>query len=636
MRFYAYFCICIGYISFASAKGLPSLLVSHATTQLPPVTVKGIKKRTFKRDKLTPKDIEQQRPRTLVDVLNTVNGLSVVQSGGFASPASIFLRGGNPNHTLVLNDGMRVLDPTAPDGAFNLGGTLAPDNETIEVSKGPLSSLYGADAVAGVISKEIMRGEGDPSASFSTLHGSFGTNKVGLSSKGSIKKLYYHVHASAMKTQGFVVYPDYTRTNTRQFLADPSQMGTLHSRFDADLTEQTSVTWFSQTQTQSNDYYQQTPNPFWIGRTQRCQNVLTLDNHRQWGNAGTYEQKLLVGLLSTKRSDANASPPFTGGNNRHKGERHQLTWQHQVSYDEWKFLGEIDYQQESLKSYRIDTERTLNLAATSYSRGFLLSPSYEKELPYDQSLAVKLATRFDHHSQFKSINTSMIGGEYVLPTQTRLGLHYGTAYKAPTLYQLNIRNAFFNGNPSLKPERSHGLQYSVVQSLTKHIKIDLLYFQNHIKHLISPMNSSAGVWTYVNLNRVKLSGFESAINIACGVWKFRFAHTNLYTQDCQTGLGLPRRPKNIWHGSVDYLSEKIDGGVSFHYKGKCLDVDPIQFTLVKGKPTKSLDGHLTYHINPKVDVFLKAENVFDYRKQQDPLGYLRPGLGIYGGMKVTI
>ncbi|HEY0417903.1 MAG TPA: TonB-dependent receptor plug domain-containing protein, partial [Acetobacteraceae bacterium] len=99
---------------------------------------------------------------SLAEALTAVPGLRVVQSGGLGGNASVFIRGTNSNHVLVLRDGMPVADPSDPGGQFNFGVDTLGDVERIEVVRGPMSSLYGSGAIGGVINLITRRGAGVP------------------------------------------------------------------------------------------------------------------------------------------------------------------------------------------------------------------------------------------------------------------------------------------------------------------------------------------------------------------------------------------------------------------------------------------------------------------------------------------
>ena len=108
------------------------------------------------------KTIEERGYVSLVDALSAVPGLRIAQSGGPGGQASVFIRGTNSNHVLVLRDGVPINDPGDPGGGFNFGVDTLADVERIEVVRGPMSSLYGTGAIGGVINLITRHGAGAP------------------------------------------------------------------------------------------------------------------------------------------------------------------------------------------------------------------------------------------------------------------------------------------------------------------------------------------------------------------------------------------------------------------------------------------------------------------------------------------
>jgi vitamin B12 transporter len=124
---------------------------------------------------VTAKDIATQQYRAAPDILATMPGLNVVQTGGPGGQTSVFMRGTNSNHTKVLIDGIDISDPSTPNGAFDYAHLLAADIQQLEVLRGPQSGLYGSDAIGGVISIVTQKGDGPPRATASIETGSFNT-----------------------------------------------------------------------------------------------------------------------------------------------------------------------------------------------------------------------------------------------------------------------------------------------------------------------------------------------------------------------------------------------------------------------------------------------------------------------------
>src|SRR3972149_5274722 len=146
------------------------------------------------------KEIEEGQAATLSEVLRDVPGLDVVQQGGAGKTTSIFIRGAESRHTLVLIDGIRVNSPTA--GGFDFADLYIGDVERIEIVRSPLSTLYGSDAIGGVIQIITKRGT-DSSATVAFEGGSYGTAKEDISAK--VKKDNYDLTLTASRrdVEGF-------------------------------------------------------------------------------------------------------------------------------------------------------------------------------------------------------------------------------------------------------------------------------------------------------------------------------------------------------------------------------------------------------------------------------------------------
>ena len=183
---------------------------SHAadeTIDLKPVQVKS--RRSHENRKAIPasislideEEITREKKFQVEDVLQGELGLDVVQTGPLGSSASVFMRGGGSGSTLVMIDGMQVNSNTS--GAFNFANLTADNIQQIEILRGPQSTLWGADAVGGVINIVTKRGEGPPKHSFAFEGGSFATFRESLQSSGEINKFDYSVSLSRTDSNGF-------------------------------------------------------------------------------------------------------------------------------------------------------------------------------------------------------------------------------------------------------------------------------------------------------------------------------------------------------------------------------------------------------------------------------------------------
>ena len=154
---------------------------------------------------ISEEQIRKSGQTTLLGVLRTagVPGIDFAQTGGPGSQTSAFIRGTNSQHTKVLLDGIPLNDPSSPGRAFDFG-TFSLDNvDRIEVLRGAQSTLYGSDAIGGVINIITKRGQGPAQYRFSSLGGTFGTWQESAGVSGGNERYYYSLNGSFLNTDGF-------------------------------------------------------------------------------------------------------------------------------------------------------------------------------------------------------------------------------------------------------------------------------------------------------------------------------------------------------------------------------------------------------------------------------------------------
>ena len=155
---------------------------------------------------ITAEEIAKASPTSPLDALRGVPGLTVTESGGPGKFSSVFLRGAEDRHTLVLIDGIRVGDPASTGGGFDFANLVLTDIERIEVLRGPQSALYGSDAIGGVINIITRKGRGEPRASIQIEGGSYGTLSTVMSLSGGTSSFSYALALAAARSEGFSAY----------------------------------------------------------------------------------------------------------------------------------------------------------------------------------------------------------------------------------------------------------------------------------------------------------------------------------------------------------------------------------------------------------------------------------------------
>jgi vitamin B12 transporter len=251
--------------------------------------------------------------------------------------------------------------------------------------------------------------------------------------------------------------------------------------------------------------------------------------------------------------------------------------------------------------------------------------------------------RYDDNDSFGAHTTWRVGPAFIVPgTETKLKATYGTGFKAPTLVQLFVNNPSIGqlANPNLQPETSSGFDVGFEQPLLNgRVNFGVTYYQNDVKNLIIGVFPSATTFTNENVGRAKMHGTESFVSATVtDQFKVRFDYTTTRTRDETTDLGLLRRPGNkasvaaVWTP----LNELTIAATLVHVSS-WVDVNRDTAVFI---PRLDAPAYTTFNlaanyiVNKNVTVFARADNLFN-EQYQNPVGFLRPGLGVYGGVRVN-
>ncbi|MBI5143773.1 MAG: TonB-dependent receptor, partial [Candidatus Omnitrophica bacterium] len=191
------------------------------------------------------------------EVLKDTPGIAVAQNGPFGGLASVYLRGSKPGHTLFMIDGIELNDPMSTDRSFNPAHLTIDNIERIEVIRGPQSTLYGSDAMAGVVNIITKKGEGKPRFEVTSQVGSCNTSRESLWFGGSTKVIDYSLAFSEMNSRGI---------SKARYGSDPDGYDntTISSRFGWQMYDEAKLNLylhFTDTQTDlDDDAFEDDPN----------------------------------------------------------------------------------------------------------------------------------------------------------------------------------------------------------------------------------------------------------------------------------------------------------------------------------------------------------------------------------------
>jgi len=581
----------------------------------------------------TDKDIQNANSYTVQDFIRGTPGIDIVQTGSFGGPVSVFLRGTNSNHNQIMIDNVRMYDPIAANGAFNLAHLTLDNIERIEVVKGPQSVLYGSDAIGGVVNIITKKGSGRPHSTFSSEYGSFGTHRQALSSDGRIDGFSYSFGISHLASRGISKFRDTSEK-------DPYRNTALSLRADYNINEGNTIGTICRFTDASYEYDNSVglkDDPDLIGKEKQ----ISISNYFENRITDLWKQRLQLSFMGNYRQDINDkdfSYPVDYLRNWYLGENEQFDWQHTIQAAPWDTLiCGFNWQREK-GNYYYYTEYSGGSSeihfpkVLSRTKGLYL----QNLMTLNEAFRLNTGVRIDDHSYFGTRDTYKIDASYFFKSGTKLKATWGTAFKNPTLYQLHaLPDPWFGGgNTNLQPEESQTFQAGFEQNaLQDKLKFDLVYFRTQLKNLIDAKYNPTTWFTdrYSNVSKARVFGYECTLSFApFKELQFNAGYTWQDTEDKTSGDELLRRPKNKYFAGVNYAPfEKLDLGLKVNSVGRRSDSSN---RLLKAYTRWDLNAG--YKLNQAVEAFLKAENITDV-VYEEIKNYAQPGRSFFAGIKAS-
>jgi vitamin B12 transporter len=594
---------------------------------------------------ITSDDLDATQERTVPDALESVPGLNVVQTGGPGGLTEVYMRGTNANQTKVFVDGIDVSDPSSTDGAFDFSSLLTSGIERIEIVRGPQSGLYGADAIGGVINIITKGGSGPPHVYGTIEGGSFGTFNQYAGVSGSVSRFTYSFNFAHFSTTDTPVTPAYLVPPAVPYNPDSYDNRSFSLKVGAQVTDNVDVGFVAHyierdLHNTNDDYFNIPPTPEPIQGDNPSQELFA----RTFGHVvlfdGKFDQTLGLAYTGYNRRFIDTNPDSEDFD-YYTGNRVKLDYQGNL----YVVPGEIA---------TIGAEREWDALYDPLSlSGGLTSPalsaSYINDAVFAQlqsSIGQRFfntaSVRYDDNDAYGGAVTYRLAPAFLIPeTGTKLKATLGTGFKAPTLDELydNYPTFDFFANPNLKPETSIGYDAGFEQYLfVKKLGFGATYFHNNITNLIDTSCNASFACTYVNIGRATTQGVESFVSI--NPWApltLRADYTYTRAWDDIAQEELLRRPMNkvsltgLWQvTSAAQLSATIV------YVGPWLDnnrddTNPAPIT-APGYALVNFAG--SYDFGHGVTAFARIDNALN-EHYQNPLGFQRPGLGVYGGLRVA-
>ena len=547
----------------------------------------------------------------ITDVLRKIPELSLVQNGGAGKVAVVLLRGGKAAHTLVMIDGVKVNSSTT--GSFDFSGVNTDDIERIEIVKGPQSTFYGSEAIAGVINIITKKGVGKPEVDLSFESGSYGTYKPSLTISGGNKEFDYRLTSSYFSTDGISSAKEGSEIDGYRNVYISGKFGIRPSeKIELELMGQ-----YYYDRNELDDF------DFFTRRAVDNLNFIQHGTHYLLSGKGKFylfdiwEQIL---TLSTVSDSLKFRDPIVAVNNADISTRiDTIDWQHNFSLsDIYTLTAGAEYRKETGEN-KENFDKSIENKASYFNNKLKL---------FKEDLVLNAGLRYDDHETSKSKATYRIGAIYTIrPIVLRIKGSYGTGFRAPALNELFFP---FYGNLNLEPEETTSWEIGLEKDFfSDRLFMSLIYFDQEYKNLI---DTDPLTFTAENIAKAEVKGIEvtAGLKLSDNI-NVKAGYTYLDTEDKATGQRLSLRPKDKVNMSIEFNTKNISVITNYTFVGKRFDS-----SVARDLPSYSLVNLAgNYKVAKWLTVFGRIDNLFD-EDYEEAGSYGTPGFSFFAGVKATL
>jgi vitamin B12 transporter len=544
-------------------------------------------------------EIEARQVTEVSDLLRTVPGLNVVRSGSPGQLTSVFTRGTDSDSTLVLWNGVELNDPYF--GGFNWALLPTEGVNRVEIVRGPFSSLYGGDALGGVV--QVFSADRD-GADVRLEGGNDGYLRGAVSAGRQLGAVRFDVSGHLRRGDG-------------QLENDFYDSEELMARFEWLLGPGMSLGVVAR----AND--SQTGIPLSGGAPSPNREISWQERQLSLPFRAELGRWQVDARLSTVTYDSAFRDPddafgFTASDTESESRRARAVASYHFAPNRWVAFGS-EYDRSEVTDSSVFG---VSLDGESQRTWALFG-----EVFHDLGqLSLDLGVRFDDNDVFGSQTSPRLGAVYAISQRLRVRGSYGRAFRAPSIGEL-----FFpvTGNPELQPETNSSFELAVDYEADRW-RVGVTGFENRLKNLI---DFDFVNFRNINVGRAETRGLELEAEYRTKLLALRWSGTHLETEDLETGLPLLRRPEQTSNLVATFYPERFTASATVLYVGERADVDPITFVRAVNDGYLRLDVAAEWRVTGRISPYARIENVTD-EVYAEALGFPAPGRTFVGGLEL--
>ena len=555
-------------------------------------------------------DIARAGQSTLLELLQTQPGIEISHNGGAGKTSSLFMRGTNSNHVIVLVDGIRINSETSGTTAFENIPTA--QIERVEILRGPSSSLYGQDAIGGVIQIFTKQGKGAPRFYASAGYGSYNTRTADAGFSGSVGDTNFALNISSYDTDGFSA----VRTHNRLYKDDD---GYRNLAVSGSLSHQIIPGHSVGIQFFSSEGHNRYDNSF-NATDFSDRNMMRQFGYSIFSRNQITESWHSIIRLGEGRNDGTYYEEASVSRSYFDTKQRQLSWQNDIILP----VGILTLLYDRLEQ-RVGS-------STQFDKSSRNNDGYAAIYSLTHGVhSAQLSYRSDHNSQYGTNYTGNIGYGYQINDAWQVTASYGNAFRAPTFNQLYYPALYgpgTGGNPNLEPEKSDNVEASVRYN-DKQTSLSATVYENKVRNLIAGSPS-------ININRAKIQGLTLVGSQQWDAWTLRGSVDIQSPRNDENGNLLQLRANR--HGSLNLAYQWDKLRISSEMVGSSARYnDPTNTVRLGGYTLFNMAAE--YKITPEWRLLARANNIFDkkYALARDFGGeyYNTPGSNVFFSVSYT-